>query len=469
VPAGRDIRAGEDRALRFLALIAEDDCDMAALIAELAREEGFDTETTADGLAAEATLRREAADVLLTDLRLPGRDGLQLLEAVRAQPTPVPVVLITGYATAQDTVRAFQQGVFDIILKPFEPDQVRLVLRRLKSLLEHRQRILQLRAALAQQSADEPQATSPGMKKVLELAAQVAATKLPVLLHGETGTGKGMVARFIHRASPRAEQTFLAVNCGAIAPTLLESELFGHEKGAFTGATARRIGLLELAHGGTLFLDEINSAPPELQTRLLHFIQEQRFFRVGGTRPVEVDTRLVVASNKDLAELVAARRFREDLFYRLNVFPIHIPPLRERPEDVPLLAEYLMVKHARTLGRQVREIDATALDALVRYHWPGNVRELENVVQRALVLSAGERLTLAELPQELRPGATAILSQRPPWGERATLAEVERFWVLHVLARHQGNRTKAAAELGIDPSTLWRKLRGFGVAADSDE
>ncbi len=450
--------------MRYQALIAEDDRDMAALLAELAREEGFDAETASDGLTAETVLRREAADVLLTDLRLPGRDGLQLLDVVRTQSAPIPVVLITGYATAQDTVRAFQQGIFDMILKPFEPDQVRLVLRRLKSLLEHRNRILQLRAALAQQAADDPQAASPAMKKVLELATQVATTDLPVLLHGETGTGKGVVARFIHRASARAEQTFLSINCGAIAPTLLESELFGHEKGAFTGAAARRVGLLELAHGGTLFLDEINSAPPELQTRLLHFIQEQRFFRVGGTRPVEVSTRLVVASNKDLAELVAARQFREDLFYRLNVFPIHIPPLRERTEDIPLLAEYLLLKHTKTLGRQVREIEPDALEALARYRWPGNVRELENVVQRALVLAKGERLTAAELPQELRPGPA-----RPPasfpWGERATLAEIERFWIEHTLARHGGNRTKAAAELGIDPSTLWRKLREYGLVA----
>jgi DNA-binding NtrC family response regulator len=455
--------------VRYQALIAEDDRDMALLLAELTREEGFDADTTNDGLIAEATLQREAADVLLTDLRLPQRDGLQLLEVVRGQPSPIPVVLITGFATAQDTVRAFQQGVFDIILKPFEPDQVRLVLRRLKNLLEHRQRILQLRAALAQQDTDEPQAASPAMKKVLSLAAQVAATNLPVLLHGETGSGKGMVARFIHRASARVEQTFLSVNCGAIAPTLLESELFGHEKGAFTGAVTRRIGLLELAHGGTLFLDEINSAPPELQTRLLHFFQEQRFFRVGGARPVEVDTRLVVASNKDLSGLVAAGRFREDLFYRLNVFPIHIPPLRSRVEDIPLLAEYLLLKHAKALGRHVREIDPAALEALSRYRWPGNVRELENVIQRALVLGNGETLTLAELPQELRPGTVGVASQQPPWGEQATLAEVERFWVLRVLARHHGNRTKAAAELGVDPSTLWRKLRGYGIATGSDE
>ena len=438
---------------------------MAALLAELAREEGFDADTTNDGLIAEAALKRESADVLLTDLRLPQRDGLQLLEVVRSQSAPVPVVLITGFATARDTIEAFQKGVFDIILKPFEPEQVRLVLRRLINLLEHRYRIRQLRAELAQRPPDEPQAASLAMKKILALAAQVASTELPVLLQGETGTGKGVLARYIHRASGRAEQTFLALNCGAIAPTLLESELFGHEKGAFTGAMARRIGLLELAHGGTLFLDEINSATSELQTRLLQFIQERRFYRVGGARLVEVDTRLIVASNKNLAELVAAKCFREDLYYRLNVFPIGIPPLRERPEDIQLLAEYLLLKHAKTLGKNVHEIDAAAIEALTRYRWPGNVRELENVVQRALVLATAEVLTVAELPQELRPGKTSHADAQPPWGEHATLEEVERYWIQRVLERHGGNRTKAAEALGIDPSTLWRKLREYGMTA----
>ncbi len=451
--------------MRYQALIAEDDQDMAALLAELAREEGFDAEIAYDGLAAEVALKREVADVLLTDLRLPQRDGLSLLEVVRGQSPPMPVVLITGFATARDTIEAFQKGVFDIILKPFEPEQVRLVLRRLRSLLEHRYRIRQLRAELAQRPTDEPQAASPAMKKVLSLAEQVASTELPVLLQGETGTGKGVLARYIHRASERAEQTFLALNCGAIAPTLLESELFGHEKGAFTGATVRRIGLLELAHGGTLFLDEINSATPELQTRLLQFIQERRFYRVGGARPVEVDTRLIVASNKDLAELVATKGFREDLYYRFNVFPILIPPLRERPADIPSLAEYLLLKHAKALGKNVHEIDTAALDALTRYRWPGNVRELENVIQRALVLATAETLTVVELPLELYSDKAPHAGAQAPWGERARLEEVERYWIQHVLERHGGNRTKAAEALGIDPSTLWRKLREYGLTA----
>lgn len=447
--------------MRYHVLVAEDDRDMAALLAELAQDEGFDPETFNDGLAAETALRRETADVLLTDLRLPQRDGIQLLQVVRAQSSPIPVVLITGFATVQDTVQAFQQGAFDIILKPFEPNQIRLVLRRLRNLLDHRQRILQLSAQITRTELVAPQAASASMNKVLELAAQVATSELPVLLQGETGTGKGVLARYLHRMSKRTEQSFLTLNCGALAPTLIESELFGHEKGAFTGAIGRRIGLLELAHGGTLFLDEINSATPELQTRLLQFIQERRFFRVGGTRPVEVDVRIVVASNQELSTLVATSGFRKDLYYRLNVFPITIAPLRERREDIAPLAEYMLLRHNREIGKRVNEIEPAALEALKAYAWPGNVRELESVIQRAIVLATGETLVLATLPQELRAGA-ATSPPHLPWPETASLSEVERFWIQHVLARYRGNRTKAAEALGIDPSTLWRKLRGHG-------
>jgi DNA-binding NtrC family response regulator len=259
------------------------------------------------------------------------------------------------------------------------------------------------------------------MKKVLELAAQVATTKLPVLLQGETGTGKGMVARFIHRASTRAEQTFFSVNCGAIAPTLLESELFGHEKGAFTGASTRRIGLLELAHGGTLFLDEVNSAPPELQTRLLHFIQDQRFFRVGGMRPVEVDTRLVVASNKNLTELVTAGRFREDLFYRLNVIHVIVPPLRDRREDIPLLVDHFLVRFKDANQSPIESVSVAAMKALTEYSWPGNVRELENVIERLVVTVQHPNVEVEDLSSEVRVHDPIAL--RPKRERRRTVAD----------------------------------------------
>lgn len=437
-------------------LIAEDDEAMAGLLAELCAAEGAEPHTVADGDAAADALAAQEFDLLLTDLRLPGRDGLSLLQLARQLQPGAAVVLITGYASAADAVRAFQQGAADVILKPFTAEQIRFVLQRLAGTRARERRIAQLEAAVRAQHPEEPVAESAAMRHAVQLAEQVAPTDLPVLLQGETGTGKGVLAAHIHRSSPRRSQTLLALHCGALAPTLLESELFGHERGAFTGASARRIGLLELADRGTLFLDEINSASADTQTRLLQFIQERRFFRVGGTRPVEVDVRLVFAANRDLKQLCAQGTFRDDLYFRLNVFPIQIPPLRERPEDIVALARRILARHARRLNPAVAGIDAEALDALRAYAWPGNVRELENIIQRALVLTQGATITPAALPAELRaaPGAAPW-----PWPQTATLAEVERRWIELTLERCGGNRTRAAKALGIDVSTLWRKLR----------
>ncbi|MFN3566881.1 MAG: sigma-54-dependent transcriptional regulator [Burkholderiaceae bacterium] len=437
-------------------LIVEDDEAMAALLAELCAAERMQAQIVGNGDAAADALTAQDFDLVLTDLRVPGRDGLAVLELARQTQPAAAVVLITGYASAADAVRAFHLGASDVILKPFTAEQVRLVLKRLAATRARERRIAQLEAVVRVQQPQAPLAASAAMKQALQLAEQVAPTDLPVLLLGETGTGKGALAAHIHCASPRAGQTLLTVHCGALAPTLLESELFGHEKGAFTGAVARRIGLLELADRGTLFLDEINSASGEVQTRLLQFIQERRFLRVGGARPIEVDVRLLFAANQDLKQLCARGAFREDLYFRLNVFPIEIAPLRARREDIAPLARALLARHAPRLNPKVATIDEEALAALQRYHWPGNVRELENVVQRALVLARGEAITPATLPAELRARGEP---PPPPWPEDATLAEVERRWIEMTLQRHGGNRTRAAKALGIDVSTLWRKLR----------
>ncbi len=440
-------------------LIVEDDTDMAGLLVELARGEGFSPQTAPSAEDAEPYLAGGEVDALFTDLRLPGSDGLALLARARRDNPHLPVVLITGYATPMNTIEAFRAGVTDVILKPFETGLVRLALRRIGELLAHRARIRQLAAAIDRYKPRSLiTSNAPAMQKALALAAQVAPTPLPVLLQGETGVGKGVFAEHIHALSPRADKPHLALHCGAIAENLLESELFGHEKGAFSGAVARKPGLLELAAGGTLFLDEINSASLELQTRLLRFIQDKRLFRVGGVKPIEVDVRLIFASNQDLKVLVSEGHFREDLFYRLSVFPIEIPPLRKRREDIRPLAEYLLLRHAPLVGKAVNEITPEALAALERYPWPGNVRELENVIQRAIVLSGGTALAMHDLPADIsqRNGGDG---PRCPWGETATLAEVERFWIEQVLKRCGGNRTHAAQQLGIDPSTLWRKLK----------
>lgn len=445
--------------MSFTLLIAEDDLAQAKLLAKIATEAGFDSMLVHDGNAARSELRSNPPDALFTDLRLPGVDGLALIAAVRELDAAMPVILATGFATAHNTVEAFRLGVTDVLLKPLELDAVRLTLKRLHDSLAQRRRIDQLAAQLAVQASPPLlDSRAPAMKQCLQLIGQVATTDLPVLLEGETGAGKGVLAAHLHERSERKGGPFLTLNCGALPPSLLESELFGYEKGAFSGANARKPGLLELAHGGTLFMDEINSTSLDAQTRLLQFIQDRRFMRLGGVKPISVDVRLVLATNRLLKDEVAAGRFRQDLYFRVNVFPVPVPPLRSRHEDIPTLAEYFLARHGRALNPAIHGIAPDALERLQRYDWPGNVRELESVIQRGLVLATGETITLADLPADLRP--VPVTLGGVPWPGEATLEEIERFWIQHVLARCGGNRSQAARQLGIDPSTLWRKLKG---------
>lgn len=444
--------------MSFTLLIAEDDLAQAKLLAKVANEAGFDAVLVHDGNAALAELRSSPPDALFTDLRLPGADGLELIAAARELDTAMPVILATGFATAHNTVEAFHLGVTDVLLKPLELDALRMTLKRLHDSLAQRRRIDQLAAQVAAQASPpllDSRALS--MKQCLQLIGQVATTELPVLLEGETGAGKGVLASRIHSLSARATGPFLTLNCGALPPSLLESELFGFEKGAFSGANARKSGLLELAHGGTLFLDEINSTGLDAQTRLLQFIQDRQLMRLGGVKSISVDVRLVLATNRPLKDEVAVGRFRQDLYFRVNVFPIPVPPLRSRREDIPALAEYFLARHGRALNPAIRGIAPDALERLQRYDWPGNVRELEGVIQRGLVLATGEVITLADLPADLRPAPASLGGM--PWPAGTTLEEVESSWIRHVLAHCGGNRTQAARQLGIDPSTLWRKLK----------
>jgi DNA-binding NtrC family response regulator len=450
--------------MKYRLLIAEDDQDMRNLLADIARETGFDVRVASDGQQANDLLHSMAPDVLLTDLRLPPPNGLALLRIARALEPQMPVVLITGFATVDDAVEGFKNGLYDLITKPFNTAHLRALILRLLDHLRHRDRSAQLSAQLSTQVAlagsgpDELVTESRAAKQVAKLAREIAPLDIPVLIQGETGSGKGVLARAIHDFGPRGGNLFFALNCAAISPTLVESELFGHEKGAFTGAGERKRGLLELADGGTLLLDEINSTPPEVQARLLQFIQERRFVRVGGERIVSVDVRLLVATNEDLARLVEQGRFRRDLFYRLNVFPIVLPPLRERREDIAVLAERFIARYARQYARPARLLTGEALAALNRYDWPGNIRELENIVQRAMVLAPGEAIGSEHLPAELmqRPASATELVHVPP---NATLAELETYWIDITLARCQGNKTEAARRLGIDITTLHRRLK----------
>ncbi len=441
-------------------LIAEDDEDMATLLAELAGEAGMRPITTHDGPTALGLLRSDPPDVLLTDLRLPAPGGMELLAAAKAVEPAMPVVLITGYATVQDAVQGFRGGLYDLITKPFDTEQVAALLGRIGDLLAHRRRIAQLTARLEQVEAGDasPVMESRKSREALRLAEQVAPLDLPVLITGETGTGKGVLARHIHACSPRADGPYFALNCAAVPESLMENELFGHEKGAYTGAGERKRGLLELADGGTLLLDEINTTTPEVQARLLQFVQERTLMRVGGECPVQVDVRLVVAANEDLAQLVEQGRFRRDLYYRLNVFPVRLAPLRERQPDIAVLAERFLVTSARRFGRPARELAPAALTALQRYAWPGNIRELENIIQRAVVLADGPQVLPDHLPCELA-GNPAAGAPGLPLAADASLAELELYWIRHMIARCDGNKTEAARRLGIDPSTLHRRLR----------
>ncbi len=440
-------------------LIVDDEKNIRAHLATYVRGLGHQAETAASGADALALLERLDPDVVLSDVRMAGMDGMELLREIRRRRPDAVVVLMTAYATVRGAVEAMREGAHDYLVKPFDLDEVGLVLERVLELRALRRENRLLRRAV--ESPARLESAAPAMQRVLEIARQAAASDATVLLTGESGTGKNVLAAAIHAWSPRAAGPFVVVSCTTLSEHLLESELFGHVKGAFTGAWKDQTGRLETARGGTVFLDEVGELPLELQAKLLRFLEERRFERVGDASPREVDVRIVAASNRDLPAEVRAGRFRQDLFYRLDVIALALPPLRERPEDLPGLIDHVLENLCARHRRPPPAIGAETRAALLAYPWPGNVRELVNALERALVLCRDDTIDAEDLPDHvLAPARPAEPGAEP--GGAVSLEEVERRHVRAVLA---GSATleEAASRLGINPTTLWRKRRRWGL------
>ena len=441
-------------------LVVDDERIAGRNLEHLLKKEGYDVRSAQSGAAALALLEQRPFDVILTDLRMEKVDGMQVLARCKALHPDAEVILVTGYATTESAVQAMKEGAFYYIAKPFRLDEVRKVvaeavakIRLIRENRELRDQLEQFRGKVKIITQD------PGMQQLLGLARQIAPTDCNVIVTGESGTGKELLARYLHLNSRRAGGPFLGVNCGALTEELLANELFGHDKGAFTGAHADKEGLVETARGGTLFLDEITEMSPAMQVRLLRVVQEREVLRVGGTRAIPVDVRFVAATNRDLQAAMKEGAFRQDLYFRLNVVNLHLPPLAARRGDIPLLAYYFLKKHAALMGRESAEIGPEALALLEAYSFPGNVRELENIIERAVAIGAGPVVREADLPDDLRSLTIRVFRRRD--GRIPTLEEQERDYIRWVLAESNGNQTAAAQALGIDRVSLWRKLKRF--------
>jgi two-component system response regulator AtoC len=448
-------------------LVADDDQAIQFLLCELLQSAGYEVSTVRTGEELLAKVTEQRPDLLLLDVRLPDMSGLDVLERLREGDTGVPAIVMTAYGSSNIAIRAIQLGAYDYITKPF--DQIEDLLFTIRRFFHH-QELTAENAELRQQLIHDPSAhivgQSPAMLEVYKTIGRTANSDATVLIMGETGTGKELVARAIHQASPRRNYRFEIVPCSSLPETLIESELFGHEKGAFTSAVAQRKGRFELAHKGTIFLDEIGEMSLSTQRKLLRVLQEREFERVGGNVTIKVDVRVIAATNKNLAEEARAGRFREDLFYRLNVVPIFMPPLRDRKEDIPLLVEHFLDKHRYVPGAPPARISEEALNALMQYDWPGNVRELENTILRAVVLAQGGLITPEHLTY-VRSGSRPLLDihERLHSGARLQdlLEEVRRLAVREALEQHHGDVERAARALGIPMEELKEMLKHYGL------
>ena len=440
-------------------LVVDDEPLVRNFLKEVLEAEDYEVLTTEDGLSALKEVERGGIDLVITDVRMPKLNGIDLLKEVKKRSPSTLVVVITAYGTIENAVEAMKNGACDYITKPLSPEQIKLAIQKAsqhKNLLNENR---YLRSEVSQRyNFEQLIGRSPQMRRVYEMIDRVAPTNATVLIQGESGTGKELVARAIHYRSPRKDKPFVKVNCAALPEDLLESELFGHERGAFTGAVSKREGRFELADRGTLLLDEISETSPAFQAKLLRVLQEQEFERVGGSKTIKVDVRVIATTNKDLKQAIREGKFREDLYYRLNVLPIYLPPLRERKEDIPLLVQHFLEKYSRQNGLRIKSLSKKCLDMMMQYEWPGNVRELENVIERAVVMSEGETI----FPENISL-SSPVQKMGLSFPEEITLEEMEKRLILHTLQRTGGDRTEAAKILGISVRTVRNKLKKYGM------
>lgn len=453
--------------MKFSILVIDDEKNIRTGLKAALELDGYEVLLAADGDEGMELALHGDVDLVITDLRMPGVSGEEILRRVTSESPGIPVIVLTGHGTVENAVEAMRSGAYDFLTKPLNLDRLSLLVKRA---LQSRELVLQNRELEREmddrKSFEHIIGKSPAMLKVFEVVKRVAPTKASVLITGESGVGKELIANALHNLSPRKDSPFVKVHCAALAETLLESELFGHEKGAFTGAVSRKRGRFELAHSGTIFLDEIGEIDQSVQIKILRVLQEKKFERVGGEETLEVDVRVVTATNRDLEREIAEGRFREDLFYRLNVVRIHVPSLRERKDDLPLMISAFIGEFAAENGKTIEGIDPKARSALYAYDWPGNVRQLRNCIESAVVLSSGPNITLEDIPPSIRPG-DEVPSVSIPVG--STLSDAEREVILQTLSSFNGNKSKTAEVLGIGRKTLHRKLDEYGISGkDAD-
>jgi DNA-binding NtrC family response regulator len=437
-------------------LIVDDELIMRESLAGWLERDGHDVKKTASGEEALTVLKDSRFDILLVDMKMEGMSGLDVLKEVKQSDPEVSVIMITAYGSISTAIEAMKMGAYDYLLKPFEPDELGMLIEKITEYQAQARENLYLKQQYQDRTRFESMiGQSRAMQEIFDLIQDVAPTGSTALITGETGTGKELAAKAIHTHSPRCEGPFVSVNCGSIPEHLMESELFGHQRGAFTDAIETRKGRLELAHGGTLFLDEIGEISMRMQIDLLRVLEDRVFYRVGGTQPIEIDFRVIAATNRDLEEAIREGTFREDLFYRLNVISFRMPSLKERKEDIPLLAEHFLHRFSQETNKAVQLISREATDEMMLYEWPGNVRELENAIERAVVVCKGPKIMPTDLPI-FRPEHTTPLPNN-------TLTEVEKAHIQQILKENEWNISKSATILGIDRSTLYSKIKRYKI------